>query len=176
MNNSKSNYLINLGKSFNYVAMFIVAIGWVVPLCAVVIHFMLLAANKFGYNGKVIFDNWEEAQSLALAFLIFFPLYRFFERLQKIIESVASQSVFEMANANHLKAMGWYFLASQAAVTLATAANLLWSAGADERELLENSIELFLTLPSYLIVVVLFILAEVFRHGAAMRDDLEGTV
>jgi hypothetical protein len=176
MNKSNSNYLIKTGKAFNYVAMLIVAIGWVIPICAGVIHFLILAANNFGYDGKVIFDNWQEAQSLALAFFVCFPLYRFFQRLQKIIDSVASQSVFEMANADHLKAMGWYFLASQAAVTLATAANFMWSAGADERELLENSIELFLTLPSYLLVVVLFILAEVFRHGAAMREDLEGTV
>lgn len=176
MTKSNSTYLINLGKAFNYVATLVVAIGWVVPVCGVVIHFLILGANNFGYGGKVIVDNSQEAQSLALAFFMCFPLYRFFQRLQKIIDSVASQSVFEMANANHLKAMGWYFLASQAAVTLATAANLLWSAGGDERELVENSIELFLTLPSYLLVVVLFILSEVFRHGAAMRDDLEGTV
>ena len=31
-------------------------------------------------------------------------------------------------------------------------------------------------LTGFLIVLVLFILARVFRHGAAMREDLEGTV
>ena len=29
---------------------------------------------------------------------------------------------------------------------------------------------------AWLLVVILFILARVFRHGAAMREDLEGTV
>ena len=31
-------------------------------------------------------------------------------------------------------------------------------------------------LPGILMVIILFILARVFRHGAAMREDLEGTV
>lgn len=176
MNNTNADRLVRLGKLFNKVAMVFVAIGWVVPILAIVFHVLILAANTFGYDGDPIVDNMENAVWLVIAFAIFFPLYRFFQRLEQVIDSVATPDVFSVQNANHLRAMGWYLFLSQIVVSVATASTFIWIEWIDEDAISDASIELLFTLPPYLLVVVLFILAGVFRHGAEMREDLEGTV
>ncbi len=168
--------LVRVAKLFNIVAMFLIAIGWVVPILAVAMHILILFANNLGYGGDLIFDDWQEAGPLLIAFLICFPMYFFFKRLGAIIDSATGSDIFSTDNADNLQAMAWFLFASQAAITLATAWNFIWIESSDEDAIWDNSIELALTFPYYLMVVVLFILAGVFRHGAAMRDDLEGTV
>jgi hypothetical protein len=176
MTTKNSLGLVRVANLFNNVALFFIAIGWMVPILAVAVHILILLANNFGYGGDPIFDDWQKAGSLLIAFLIFLPMYLFFKRLGKIIDSATGRDVFSIDNANNLQAMAWLLLVSQAVITLATAWNFTWIESSNEDALWENSIELALTFPYYLMVAVLFILAGVFRHGAAMREDLEGTV
>jgi Fe-S cluster assembly ATPase SufC len=54
-------------------------------------------------------------------------------------------------------------------------------AGREGYEVTEGSVTFHgqvggLDMTGILLVIILFILARVFRHGAAMREDLEGTV
>jgi len=42
--------------------------------------------------------------------------------------------------------------------------------------LASNGLDTHMSLTGLLVGLVLLILARVFRHGAAMREDLEGTV
>lgn len=89
-------------------------------------------------------------------------------RLRRILLSVNQGDAFEPANVGRLQAVGFSLLGIQAgALLLATAAPL--SIG-------ESSIDYNLSLGSWLGILVVFILAEVFRQGSAMRDEQMTTV
>jgi hypothetical protein len=90
-----------------------------------------------------------------------------------IIGSVAAGDPFAPANADRLARMGWTVLAIQVlAVPLGLLEYRL-------QELLDPD-DAIITLSFFdnglVLALVLFVLARVFRHGAAMREDLEGTV
>lgn len=176
MTTKNSLGLVRVAHFFNSVTLFFIAIGWFVPILAVAVHILILLANNIGYDGDLIFDGWQDAGRLLIAFLIFFPMYLFFKRLGNIIDSANGRDVFSIDNANNLQTMAWLLLISQVVITLATAWTFVWIESSDHDAIREISIDLALTLPFYLMVIVLFIVAGVFRHGAMMREDLEGTV
>lgn len=105
-----------------------------------------------------------------IAMIILVLLERFLLQLQRLIESVGQGDPFAPINADRLARMAWLLLASQitAFIGMSIAAYHAISEEADFTG--DFSIE------GLFIVVLLFILARVFKHGAAMRDDLEGTV
>jgi hypothetical protein len=103
-------------------------------------------------------------------------IFVFFGKLRAIIASVGEGDPFVPENADRLNLMAWIMLAAQAImITISgfalTVAN--WAADFEEGEF---AVDVGLDLTGILIVIVLFILARVFKHGAAMREDLEGTV
>ena len=98
-------------------------------------------------------------------------LERFLYQLQRIVESVGAGDPFAPENARRLERMGWLLLASQIVASAALAFSWAVAEMADKLE-----IDGDLSVEALFAVVLLFILARVFRHGAAMRDDLEGTV
>ncbi len=114
---------------------------------------------------------------LAMLGLILAALFSFFGKLRAIIVSAGDGDPFTPGNARRLTVMAWLFLAVKILVVLVAAvrlhvANLIdaWRSG---KESLDFSLY---DLDALVIVVVLFVLARIFRHGAAMRDDLDGTV
>lgn len=97
--------------------------------------------------------------------------------LRRIVSSVGERDPFAPVNADRLHRMGWLALAGQVA-SLPIGALIAWIA-VEVGEQVENvhiDEEMGFSLSGLLLVLVLFILARVFRHGAAMREDLEGTV
>ena len=108
--------------------------------------------------------------------LILAALFRFFGHMRAIIDSTAHGDPFTPENAGRLLAMAWLLLAAQVLalgvgmLRLYLANNVPGSPGGERLGL-----SLY-DLKEFVLVLVLFILARVFRHGAAMRDDLEGTV
>lgn len=87
----------------------------------------------------------------------------FLRILWQIVGTVAAGNPFAAVNAERLTKMGWLSLLLMAAslvsnIALGTSKPLIEPSG------------------SLLQVLTLFILARVFRQGAAMREDLEGTV
>ncbi len=103
-------------------------------------------------------------------------LFLFFGRLRRIIATVEEGDPFQPENASRLSQMGWLILAVQ---LLAVPAILLLAPiarAADKPEMVELATASKVDFGLLLLTIVLFILARVFRHGAAMRDDLEGTV
>lgn len=91
-------------------------------------------------------------------------------QLVRIIGTVKNGDPFEPANADRLTRMGWYALGGTLASWLADGmANVL----NQQFKSLEVHAE---PVGGLALVITLFILARVFRHGAAMRDDLIGTV
>lgn len=95
----------------------------------------------------------------------------FLRLLRRIIDTVAEGDPFIPDNAVRLDRMGWIALAVQ---LLAIPAGALtgWIAHVSHVE----RIDVGFSVGGILLALILFILARVFRRGAAMRDDLEGTV
>ena len=114
---------------------------------------------------------------LGIGFLMLAAMFVFFGKLRAIIDTVGAGEPFEPANADRLGLMAWLLLGVQALMwPLAGLAMALaeWAQRYDEVDLDIGADSFSLT--GILMVLVLFILARVFRHGAAMREDLEGTV
>ncbi len=93
-----------------------------------------------------------------------------FRRLIAIIDTVAAGAPFSAANADRLRIIAWALLAIQLLdlgfgyaamrVSAETGEYFGWSLG----------------MSGWLAVLLLFVLARVFRQGAAMQDELAATV
>lgn len=110
---------------------------------------------------------------LAMVIALFF----FFGRLRAVIDTVGEGDPFVPANADRLNLMAWLLLAAQVIAWPAVTFALIVAEWANELDNVNLTLEADgLDLTGALMVLVLFILARVFRQGAAMREDLEGTV
>jgi hypothetical protein len=100
----------------------------------------------------------------------------FLALLRTIVNTVAEGDPFVPDNARRLARMGWIVVGTQV-VTIPAMAMLLWIAEAlKEAEGYHIDADGGVSGGAIVLILVLFILARVFRHGAAMREDLEGTV
>lgn len=110
-----------------------------------------------------------------LLFAIIFAMgvlaYRWLRQLGRIIASVGQHDPFAPVNAERLANMGWLTVGIEA---LSIPAGVI--AGYLTKHFDRAHIDFGLSLGGVLMALVLFILARVFREGAAMRADLEGTV
>ncbi|WP_185960219.1 DUF2975 domain-containing protein [Erythrobacter insulae] len=107
--------------------------------------------------------------AVALAFL-------FFGKLRAIIGTVGERDPFVPENADRLSFMAWTMLSIQVLMIPLAGLALIVATWADAAGHEKVTVDAGLNLTGLLLVVVLFILARVFKHGAAMREDLEGTV
>jgi hypothetical protein len=108
--------------------------------------------------------------SLAIVLLTiaaFALLYDFAGRLAKIIATVRHGDPFTLANAARLTRMTWLAMIVQGINVSQTLMSTY---------LESNGMNTPISLTGLFVGLLLFILARVFRHGAAIRDDLEGTV
>jgi len=104
---------------------------------------------------------------VALTIAAFALLFDFAAQLARIVATVRQGDPFTLANAARLSRMGWMAMG----VLAINAAQTLMS-----MYLPSNGLDTHMSLTGLAVGLVLFILARVFRHGAAMREDLEGTV
>jgi hypothetical protein len=104
---------------------------------------------------------------VALTIAAFALLFDFAARLARIIATVGHGDPFTLANAARLNRMAWLAMS----VTAINIAQTLMS-----MYLPTNGMDTHMSLTALVVGLLLFILARVFRHGAAMREDLEGTV
>ena len=109
---------------------------------------------------------------LVLAVIVALAFF-FFGRLRQIIASVGEGDPFIPENAERLTLMAWLMLAIQLAAIPAQALAIFLT---QRLEGAEAEIDGGFDLNGVLIVILLFILARIFRQGTAMRADLEGTV
>ena len=116
---------------------------------------------------------WAILGALALAAAILMLWERFVVYLRRIVDSVGAGDPFAPENADRLSRMGWMAL-SAFALSLPLGALGAWIASRVEQGTLE--IDFGGGGSGLVLALVLFILARVFRHGAAMREELEGTV
>lgn len=109
--------------------------------------------------------------------MIVAALFAFFGKMRAIIGSVGEGDPFAPENARSLNAMAWLLLGVQVLTVLIGGlryhvAKLVDQAGPGATHFDVS----FYDLKGVVMVIVLFILARVFKHGAAMREDLGGTV
>lgn len=122
--------------------------------------------SSWDYTGRVVVMMLGIGIFLASGFL--FTLL-----LRRIIDTVAAGDPFGSGNAKRLQIMGYCVIA----ITVGAMAQPFISAWVNELLQPSDRVEIYsFSADGLLLALVLFILARVFRHGAAMRDDLEGTV
>jgi hypothetical protein len=117
---------------------------------------------------------WAVAPLLALvvgaAVLGFF----FFRHLYRIVGTVGEGDPFIPENAQRLSAMGWIVVAVHI-LGIPLVAIVVWMAKL-AKEAPAIHIDGGPDITGILLALILFILARVFRQGARMREELEGTV
>ena len=97
--------------------------------------------------------------------------FRFLLELRRIVATVDGGDPFVAENADRLQRMAWLSLAGQGL------AILVGISGHAVSSHLENAnAGLSVNFSSFLIALLLFVLARVFRKGTEMHEELEGTV
>ena len=108
---------------------------------------------------------------LALIFAMGWLAFRWLQQLRRIVDSVGLGDPFVPVNAQRLAHMGWLTVGIEVLSLPDGAAGHYLTTHLDK-----THIDIGLSLGGVLMALVLFILARVFREGAAMRADLDGTV
>jgi len=111
---------------------------------------------------------------LAIAGLLALGVY-FLLLLRRIVNSVGDGDPFIPENATRLARMGWTSIAGQLA-SIPIGAAVVWIARIVDDNAKVRVDEFGFSGNGILLVLILFILARVFRRGAEMREELEGTV
>ena len=93
------------------------------------------------------------------------------QRLLSIVETVRAGDPFIVDNAQRLQAIAWTVLGIQV-LHLMTG----FIAARTRSEVQQLDIDWNFSITPWIVVLLLFVLARVFEHGARMRADLEGTV
>ena len=181
MTSAKNDLLLLAGKTLTLLIQGIM--GLATAVIAVTVIGVLLLQGQI--NQEIIAEYGADAVALPVGSILWLLgvvlalcalVFMFFGKLRGIINTVAEGDPFVPENADRLAAMGWlqigvYLLGLAAAPAAALAAE--WASQFTDVEI-SGSIDV--DVPAVLLILVLFILARVFRHGAAMREDLEGTV
>ena len=118
---------------------------------------------------------WAVVVALLMSEAFLFVILRFILELLGIVKSVGRGDPFEPANAGRLSRMGWLMIGVYA-VGIPMNAITAWIKRVSGEAGENIDANLSLGASGILLILVLFILARVFRKGAKMREDLEGTV
>lgn len=103
---------------------------------------------------------------MALGIVAVWPAHLMLTRLRDLVDSAGAGAAFSLANAVRLKTIAWAVLALQILdlafgwVSFRFEDSPGWSPG----------------ITGWIAVLLLFVLAQVFEQGAAMRDELDATV
>lgn len=104
--------------------------------------------------------------------LVLLTLYLFFTlNLSRIVATVGTGDPFQPENADRLDRMAWLALGCQGCMLVLAP---MIAEIATRIDGLRGDFDL--SFDGFVMALVLFILARVFRRGTQMRDDLEGTV
>ncbi len=96
--------------------------------------------------------------------------------LRQIVGTVAAGDPFIRDNATRLSRMGWIALGAQA-ISIFMGGAVIWLAGmVEDHDSVRLDDDVSFDGWGIVLVIILFVLARVFRQGAAMREELEGTV
>ena len=131
--------------------------------------------EKLARAGEGSLAFWVLIIVLLAIFAVLWLGYHFFARLYELIRSVDQGDPFRPENAVLLERMGWISAIAQL-VLLAVTLPAKWMVAIAKEVGDKVTFDSGIGIGSLLLTLVLFVLARVFRHGAEMRQDLEGTV
>ncbi len=100
--------------------------------------------------------------------------YVFLRNLRKIIDSVAHGHPFERANADRLRRMAWLSVGMQI-VGIPMTRLIVWFDALPHKPNVHHNSD-GVSIGTILLTLVIFVMARVFRTGAEMQEDLEGTI
>lgn len=181
MNLAENDLLLKLGKGIALLLQGLCALGGGVFFVFIPLVILLSQGLLEGFVDADDIPTTIAAYPLAVVIIALAiaanlaAMFIFFGKMRALIESAGKGDPFIPENAQRLNAMAWLLLGAKGLAEIVGwlriyLANLMDGQGV-------NKVDFSLyDLHSFLIVLVLFILARVFRHGAAMREDLEGTV
>lgn len=133
---------------------------------------MLAELAKVGAPPQAV---WLIFMVMLMIIALLYLALRFARELLGIIDSVGEGDPFHPENGARLSRMGWIALGGQG-LGLVLAAIVVWLKPFIEKAGDTVEMNFSADFGGLLLVLILFILARVFRHGAAMREELEGTV
>ncbi len=186
MGKTLNDPLLLVGKIFTILGQAVMAVGAVALMIAIPV--VLFSQGKIAAEIAEKVPNLNESFPalaivgvMAIGLAILVMMFVFFGKLRRIIATVGEGDPFQPENATRLSTMGWLMLATQLALIPAAAIGIQLARYAEAaREAGVEDVHFSMNdgadLTGLLLAVILFILARVFRHGAAMREDLEGTV
>ena len=181
MNHKPNDLLLLAGKILTVLMQAFMAIG--AAVLAIALPVVIFMQDKINAEVAAEYGNAVgELPMMALAGAILLALaavaliFVFFGKLRAIIATVGEGDPFEPANADRLNLMAWLLLAVQAIAIPIGGLALLLAKWIEPMDNADVTIDAGFDLTGILLVIILFILARVFKHGAAMREDLEGTV
>lgn len=131
---------------------------------------------KHGITGNHQTIIWVIAGVMVLALVPLGLIFNFLVTLNKLIDSVGHGEPFAAENALRLSRMGWLVLAIQVATIPLGALGYWLAEQLKGMEDIHADVDVGFSGNGLVLALVLFILARIFRHGAAMREELEGTV
>jgi len=173
-----SSLLLRTAKIGIAIARLVFALAAVVLAIGIIGFAFFAGAEEFGEINRALVDAGNPMPgriAMALVFGFGFASMalaeRFLQQLKRILDTVGKGDPFTPENGDRLQRMGWIALLLQG-VGLATT---LYSLEVEQMAS-KLTIDGDFSIEGLFLVALLFILASVFRHGAAMRDDLEGTV
>lgn len=176
MNNRPNDILLLIGKIiciFMQAALVIGAIALTIAIPVV----LIFGSSATGTDALPAgFPMWALAAVMVVGLVMVVLMFGFFDRLRRIIGTVGEGDPFQPENATRLSQMGWLIVGAQLMVIPAGIFAAMIAPFADKMDNVHFTIDGGFDAEGILLAIVLFILARVFRHGAAMRDDLEGTV
>ncbi|MGH7638521.1 MAG: DUF2975 domain-containing protein [Gemmatimonadaceae bacterium] len=100
-----------------------------------------------------------------------FIAHRILTGLLQIVDSVRDSQPFVLENAERLNAIAWWLLGAE---LLHLVVGVLASLASTPAQPID--IDWTFSFTPWIAVLLLFVLARVFAHGARMREDIEGTV
>jgi hypothetical protein len=155
----------------------LILVNWLYGLA--ILALLLVLPNERWIMSAFELSPSPEADRLVMALrvvaalgLVTIPLnYVVLKRLLGMVETVRRGDPFVAANARRLQAIAWALLALQLLSLVIGGIGKAVSTPAHPVDL-----DAGFSINGWLAVLLTFVLARVFAHGALMREDLEGTV
>ncbi|MFN5129186.1 MAG: DUF2975 domain-containing protein [Sphingomonadaceae bacterium] len=117
---------------------------------------------------------WDFMGIMFLGTAFFFLIWVIMRKLLAIINSVEGASPLTHANSNRLKDIGWLMVGMQIVGVPLEIWGSKFASFFGVSDVSYGDFEL--PIDSILVILLVFILAGIFEHGADMREELEGTV
>lgn len=172
--------LLAIAKGLLYFLMGCMAIG--AAACVVAMPVMLFMRDEVGAELAKEIPAVDPSSFIAaicgvlvLAIVLLAVLFLILLLLKRIVDTVGEGDPFVPQNAERLTRMAWLSLAVQLVAIPLTAIGI-WLEQVSDGSSADVHVDGGLSGNGLLLMLILFILARVFRKGAEMRAELEGTV